>query len=139
MSGYRTTAYLAGPYVKRHTVVSTCYNQPGLLRTMELMLGLPPMNQMDAAAQPMRECFTDTPDFSPFQSVTNNIPLDQMNPGLASIHDLRQLRDTQISIRLPLKKPDQCPETVLNKIIWHAQKGFDEPYPAWAITEDADD
>ena len=139
VSGYRTTAYLAGPYVKRQTVVSTCYNQPGLLRTMELMLGLPPMNQMDAAARPMRECFTDTPDFSPFQSVPNNIPLDQMNPGIASIHDLRQLRDTQISMRLPLKQPDQCPETVLNKIIWHAQKGFDEPYPAWAITEDADD
>ena len=80
VSGYRTTAYVVSAYTRRGAVVSTQYNQTSLLRTMELMLGLPPMNQMDATATPMFDCFTDTPDFTPFDAVTNNVPLDQMNP-----------------------------------------------------------
>jgi hypothetical protein len=139
VSGYRTTAYVVSAYTKRHTVVSTYYNQPSLLRTMELMLGLPPMNQMDAAAQPMRECFTDQPDFTPFQCETNLVPLDAMNPSLSEIHDRHQRSDALASSRLPLEKPDQCPEDLLNRIIWHAQMGFNNRYPTWAITETDDD
>jgi YVTN family beta-propeller protein len=138
VSGYRTTAYVVSPYTRRHAVVSTCYNQPSLLRTMELMLGLPPMNQMDASAQPMRECFTTKANFTPFECLTNVIPLDAMNPPVSAIHDKHQRTDAVVSRRLPLSKPDQCREDVLNKIIWHAQKGFNEPYPAWAITETGD-
>ncbi len=81
VSGYRTTAYVASAYTKRNAVVSTQYNQTSLLRTMELMLGLPPMNQMDATATPMFDCFTSTPDFAAFNAVTNNVPLDEMNPA----------------------------------------------------------
>ena len=81
VSGYRTTAYVASAYTKRGAVVSTQYNQTSLLRTMELMLGLPPMNQMDATATPMFDCFTNTPDFTAFDAVTNNVPLDEMNPA----------------------------------------------------------
>ena len=80
VSGYRTTAYVASPYTKRGVTISTQYNQTSLLRTMELMLGLPPMNQMDATATPMFDCFTNTPDFTAFDAVTNNVPLDEMNP-----------------------------------------------------------
>jgi hypothetical protein len=134
VSGYRTTAYVASAYTKRHAVVSVNYNQTSMVRTIELILGLPPMNQMDATATPMTECFNRAPDFTPYDCLTNNVPLDKMNPGLQSIIDRRQLRDAQVSSRLPLKKPDQCPEDVLNKILWHAQMGFDEPYPQWAIT-----
>jgi YVTN family beta-propeller protein len=139
VSGYRTTAYIASPYAKRHAVVSVNYNQASLVRTMELMLGLPPMNLIDATTTPMRECFTSVPDFTPFNCVTNNVPLNQMNPGLHAINDRRQIRDAIASSRLNLGKPDQCPEDVLNKIIWHAQKGFEEPYPQWAITVGAKD
>ena len=57
VSGYRTTAYVVSAYTKRGAVVNTQYNQTSLLRTMELMLGLPPMNQMDATATPMFDCF----------------------------------------------------------------------------------
>ena len=139
VSGYRTTAYVASPYTKRHAVVSTSYNQPGLLRTMELMLGLPPMNQMDASATPMFDCFTNEPDFTPFDSVTNNIPLDKMNPSPAAIKDAAQRRYAKASARLPLEKPDECPEGLLNRILWNAQKGSKVPYPAWAVTEQDDD
>ena len=87
VSGYRTTAYVVSAYTKRGAVVNTQYNQTSLLRTMELMLGLPPMNQMDATATPMFDCFTNTPDFTPFAAVTNNVPLDQMNPEPKKISD----------------------------------------------------
>lgn len=138
VSGYRTTAYVASPYTKRHAVVSDNYNNPGMMRTMELILGIPPMNQMDAAASPMVGCFVDQPDLTPFDSVTNNVPLDQMNPERHAIQDSRQRAYAVASANLPLEKPDQCPEDLLNHIIWYAQKG-NAPYPAWAITKVDDD
>ncbi|HTI98354.1 MAG TPA: hypothetical protein VL527_05575, partial [Dongiaceae bacterium] len=139
VSGYRTTAYVISAYTKRHAVVSVNYNQTSILRTMELMLGLPPMNQMDATATPMTACFTDQPDFTPYDCVTNNVPLDQMNPQLSDIKNRRQWHDAVVSSKLPLAKPDQCPESVLNQILWRAQMGFARPYPAWAVTESDDD
>jgi YVTN family beta-propeller protein len=139
VSGYRTTAYVASPYTKRGAVVSTQYNQTSLLRTMELILGLPPMNQMDATATPMTDCFTEQPDFTPFDSVTNNVPLNQMNPPPAKISDRVLRQDAYVSSRLPLEKADQCPEDTLNRILWHAMKGANEPYPEWAVPTHGDD
>jgi YVTN family beta-propeller protein len=138
LSGYRTTAYVLSAYTRRHAVISVNYNQTSILRTIELMLGLPPMNQMDATATPMTACFTDQPDFTPFDCQPNNIPLDQMNPDTSRIKDPRQLHDALVSSHLPLSKPDQCPEDLLNHIIWHATMGFTNPYPQWAITASAD-
>ena len=84
VSGYRTTAYVVSPFAKRASVVHTQYNTTSVLRTIEQILGLPPMNQFDASATPMFDCFTDTADVTPFDSVANNIPLDQMNPDPAA-------------------------------------------------------
>ena len=139
VSGYRTTAYLASPYAKRGRVVSTQYNQTSIVRTIELMLGLPPMNQMDATATPMFDCFTDAPDFAPFDAVPNNVPLDRMNPESKNISDWLLRKDAQVSARLPLDKPDQCPEDVLNHILWRATKGSRTPYPDWAARTEEDD
>jgi hypothetical protein len=135
VSGYRTTCYVASPYTRRAAVVSTQYNQTSLLRTMELMLGLPPMNQMDATATPMTACFTDTPDLTPFTALTNNIPLDQMNPAPKKIADPLLRKQAYASARLPLEEADKCPEDTLNRIIWHALKGSQTPYPTWAVSE----
>ncbi len=138
VSGFRTTAYVASAYTKRGVTVSTQYNQTSLLRTMELMLGLPPMNQMDATATPMFDCFTNTPDFAVFNAVTNNIPLDKMNPAPKKIADALLRRDAYVSARLPLAQPDQCPEDVLNRILWRATMGR-QPYPEWAVKPVDDD
>jgi DNA-binding beta-propeller fold protein YncE len=139
VSGYRTTAYVISAYTRRHAVVHINYNQTSIVRTMELMLGLPPMNQLDATANPMTACFTDQPDFTPYECLINNVPLDQMNPTLTEIRDRRQWRDAIASSKLKLDKPDQCPEDVLNRILWHAQMGFENPYPAWAaVVKDRD-
>jgi len=139
VSGYRTTAYVASPYTKRGAVVHTQYNTTSLLRTIELILGLPPMNQMDATATPMFDCFTSTPDLRPFDSMTNNVPLDQMNPQPKKISDSRLRKDAYISARLPLSKPDQCPDALLNQILWRAMNGPREPYPAWAVSTEKED
>jgi YVTN family beta-propeller protein len=131
VSGYRTTAYVASPYVKHGAVVSTQFNTTSLLRTMELMLGLPPMNQFDATATPMFDCFTNTPDLTAFDSVTNNVPLDEMNkPRKAESAQIQ--KDMVASNKLPLDKPDQCNEDVLNRILWRAAMGS-KPYPEWAV------
>ena len=139
VSGYRTTAYVASAYTRRGVVVNTQYNQTSLLRTMELMLGLPPMNQMDATATPMFDCFTNTPDLTAFMAVTNQVPLDQMNPEPKKISDSRLRKDAYISARLPLKQEDQCPEDVFNRILWDATKGPQTPYPLWAVKATDDD
>jgi YVTN family beta-propeller protein len=139
ISGYRTTAYVAAAYAKRGAVISTQYNQTSLVRTIELMLGLPPMNQLDATATPMLDCFTDAADLSPFDAVPNQVPLDQMNPSPKKILNSRLRKDARISARLPLKKPDQCPDDVLNRILWRATKGPLTPYPQWAVAGDSDD
>lgn len=133
VSGYRTTAYVISPYTKRGQVVGTQYNQTSVIRTMELILGLPPMNQLDATATPMFDCFTEQANFAPFKSVTNNIPLDQMNPEPKKISDALLRKHAYASAKLPLEKPDQCSEDLLNRILWHAMKGADSPYPLWAI------
>jgi len=139
VSGYRTTAYCISPYTKRKTVVSTQYNTTSLLRTIEQILGLPPMNQFDATATPMFDCFTSTPDFTPFEAVPNQIPLDQMNPDPKDIADSLLRRNARISARLNFRRIDACPEDTLNRILWHAVKGSAAPYPSWAVILVPDD
>jgi YVTN family beta-propeller protein len=139
VSGYRTTAYVVSPYTKRGEVISTQYNTTSILRTIELILGLPPMNQIDATATPLFDCFNDTPDLTPFTSVKNNLPLDEMNPEPKKISDALLRRNAILSSRLPLERPDRCPEDQLNRIIWHAMKGSAAPYPAWAVNLVQDD
>ncbi len=129
VSGYRTTAYVVSPYTRRHAVVNTQYNNTSLLRTVELMLGIPPMTQMDATATPMFDCFTDTPDLTPYDFVANNIPLNEMNPHPKEIKDDALRKDALVSAKLPLDKEDQCPEDLFNHILWRAAKGSKVPYP----------
>lgn len=139
VSGYRTTAYCISPYAKRNKTISTQYNTTSMIRTMEQILGLPPMNQFDASATPMFDCFSDTADLKPFDAVPNLVPLDQMNPDpKAILNDL--LRANAItSSQLNFQEVDKAPEDVLNRILWHAMKGPDAEYPEWAVGLDDDE
>jgi hypothetical protein len=138
VSGYRTTCYIASPFAKRGVTVSTQYNTTSVLRTMEQILGLRPMNVFDASAEPMFDCFTETPDLTPFTALPATVPLDQMNPAPVSIADPQQRADAEVSATLNFAEIDRAPEDVLNRILWRAMRG-DEPYPEWAITPGADD
>ncbi|ETZ22043.1 bifunctional YncE family protein/alkaline phosphatase family protein [Pedobacter sp. V48] len=79
VDAHRSPAFLIGPYVKRNAVIHTMYSTSGFLRTMELILGLPPMSQYDAAAAPLFECFTNKPDFTPYVLKHPLIDLDTRN------------------------------------------------------------
>lgn len=129
VDGHRTVAFCISPYTKRRHVDSTNYNQTGMVRTIELMLGLPPMNQFDLSATPMAGCFTAKPDFTPYKAVPNRIPLDEMNPPLSAISNPAQRRFAEQSLELPLDDIDEADEGTFNRILWAAAKGWDTPYP----------
>ncbi|MBE7559946.1 bifunctional YncE family protein/alkaline phosphatase family protein [bacterium] len=132
VDGHRTVAFVISPYTKRKFVDSTHYTQTGMVKTIELILGLPPMNQFDLSATAMRNCFTDQADYTPYTALPNNIPLDQMNPGLSQL-DGPQRYWAEKSLELPLDDVDLADEDTLNRILWHSVKGYDVPYPrlAW--------
>lgn len=139
IDGHRTVAMVISPYTRRNAVDSTNYNQTSMIRSMELILGLPPMNQFDASATAMASCFTDKPDYTPYLAVPNIIPLDQINPDVESIEDPRQRHWALASLELPLDDVDEADEDTLNRILWHAVRGHDDTYPAWAVLGEASD
>jgi YVTN family beta-propeller protein len=139
VSGYRTTAYCISPYTKRGAVVSTQYNTTSMIRTIEQILGLPPMNQFDASATPLFDCFTEKPDFTPFKAVATNIPLDQMNGDPKAMLDSALQKDALVSATLNFREVDKAPEDVLNRILWRAMKGSQQPYPEWAVTSEEEE
>lgn len=132
VDSHRTVALVVSPYTKRKHVDSSCYNQTGMVKTMELILGLPPMNQLDLNATPMVNCFQATPDLTPYTCVPNRIPLDQMNPPLKDLKG-KALEMAQRSMKLDLSEADLEEEDNFNRILWHAVHG-DKPYPEWFVS-----
>ena len=122
VSAYRTVGTIISPFTKTSAVVHTNYNQVSMVRTIEQILGLPPMNVMDATAMPMFDCFSPKGDFTPYQPLKNEIPLDEMNP------DLRSLKGTALHYAKKSMEPqfdgiDGGDEDLFNKILWFAAKG----------------
>lgn len=128
VDGHRTVGLVISPYTKRGEVVSSYYSQINMVRTIEDILGLPPMNQLDLYAEAMVDCFTDKPDFTPYRAVPNNIPLEDINPPLLSISGA-QLYWAKKSMEQDLNDVDRIDEDTFNRIIWHSVKGYDRPYP----------
>jgi YVTN family beta-propeller protein len=122
VDSHRTAGLVISPYVKRGTVDSTMYSTVSMLRTVELLLGLPPMTQHDAAASPMVNSFMATPDLSGFTAVPARIDLLAKNPphGYGATE----------SARMDFREYDRVDEDLLNRILWHSIKGPDAAYPA---------
>jgi len=131
LDGHRTVSFVISPYTKRGKVLSTYYSQINMVRTIENILGLPPMNQLDLTADPMLDCFINKPDFTPFTSVKNNIPLNQLNLALNKIKG-DELYWAKKSLEQDLDGEDRIDEDVFNRIIWHSVKGYNTPYPVLA-------
>ncbi len=128
VDGHRSICLVASPYTKRGETVSSFYNQTSVLHTIARILGVPPLNQMDALMPVMADCFTDMPDFTPYAALENRIPLDELNPALAELEgDAR--RWAEISMGMNFAQVDACDEDTLNRVIWHSVKGVDAPYP----------
>ncbi|MFI5162991.1 MAG: bifunctional YncE family protein/alkaline phosphatase family protein [Sphingobacteriales bacterium] len=122
IDAHRSPVYVAGPYVKRGAVVHGMYSTSGVLRTIELILGLPPMSQYDAAAMPMYDCFNNTPDLTPYNAKPAQVDLDQRN-----VADNESSRKSQF---FDLAKEDKVPDLELNEVIWKYVKGENAQMPA---------
>jgi YVTN family beta-propeller protein len=128
VDGHRSVGLVISPYTKRGVVDSNFYTIINMVRTMEQIIGLPPMNQFDQAADPMFSVFTAHPDLTPYTALPNKIPLNEMNPPIAALHGLR--RELAIaSTKMNFSEPDAAPEDLLNRVIWHSVKGYNTPYP----------
>lgn len=122
VDAHRSTAYIASPYTKRNTLVSTLYSTASMLRTIELILGLPPMSQYDAAATPMWECFTPTRDLTPFVTLNASYDLDEMN--------VEQNILAKLSDSFNLEVMDAAPDHLFSQVIWKTVKGLESEMPA---------
>ena len=127
VDGTRTLAYVISPYARRALVDPTYWTQLSLIRTIEQILGLPPMNQMDLAAMPMTTAFTTTADLTPYTAAPRLVP-EETNPPLAALSGA-ELAWAKASMAMDFSIPDAADEDLLNRAIWHSVRGFDVPYP----------
>ena len=129
VSAYRTTGFVVSAYSGLQKTVHTNYNQTCMVRTIEQILGLPPMNVIDATALPMFDCFNATADTARtrYTLSPNIIPLDEMNKDEAYLHG-RQLNYAHQSAGHQYDKVDGGDDDLLNHILWFSAKG-NKPYP----------
>ena len=122
VDAHRSVLLVASPWAKRGSVDSTLYSTSSVLRTIELVLGLPPMSQYDAAATPAFAAFATKPDPAPYTARPARVPLDEKNrpdaPG------------AQASLEMNLIEADLAPERALNEIVWKSVRGKDSVMPA---------
>jgi YVTN family beta-propeller protein len=129
VDGHRTVAFAISPYTKRKFVDHTAYNHTGMVKSIELILGLPPMNQLDLSATPMKNCFTAEPDLTPYECAPNRIKLDEMNLSLDKLKGAA-LRWAEKSAELDFDEGDAADDDALNRILWYSARGGNIPYPA---------
>ena len=132
VDGHRGPLYIASPYAKNGYVDHTYYTQVDVLRTVEQILGLPPMNQMDLAANPMREAFTNTPDLSPYSAIPASAVSPSLTDSLAHLTGTAALLESkweQAAKHFDLSAPDAVDANVHNHVDWYAAHGFAKPYP----------
>jgi YVTN family beta-propeller protein len=122
VDAHRSTILVVSPYTKRNQVISTMYSTSGALRTMELVLGLPPMSQYDEVALPFYDCFTSQINLKPFDHLEANIDLNQKNVAVNN--------SSKKSASFNLKKEDAVPDLELNDVIWKSVKGENSVMPA---------
>ena len=122
VDAHRSVALVISPYTKRGFVDSTPYSTSSMLRTMELILGLRPMSQFDAAARPMFASFQAKADLSGYSHVVPEVDLNDKNKEDAW--------GARISGSFDFAKEDRVDDRLFNEVIWHAVKGADSPMPA---------
>jgi len=121
VDAHRTVALVISPYTKRHFVDSELYSTTSMLRTMELILGLPPLSQFDATATPMHTAFTSTPDTTGYRCRPAKINIEERNPA-GSFGQGR-------SGEMDFTREDAAPERELNQIVWKSIRGIHSEMP----------
>jgi hypothetical protein len=136
VDAHRSTGYVAGGLVKTDFVDHTPYSTSSFLRTIELILGLPPMSQYDAAAEPLWRCFDTSAGHPAFHARPAQTDLFQKNTAFNEWQ--------KKSEEFNFGREDQAPEQDLNEVIWFACRGLLKPCPppvhsAFVKINDADD
>lgn len=122
VDSHRTFGVVISPYVKRGSIDSTLYTTTSMIRTMELILGLPPMTQYDAGATPMFATFGKKATVTAYEPKTPKVDVNARNP--------RNAPGAAQSAKMDWSEYDRIPDDVLNRILWRAAKGPNVSYPA---------
>ena len=122
VDAHRSIALVISPYTKHGHVDSTMYSTSSMLRTMELILGLKPMSQFDAAARPMYHSFQAKADLTAYEHLVPDVDLQEKNKAAAW--------GSKISEKFNLAKEDAADDLLLNEVIWRSVKGANSPMPA---------
>jgi YVTN family beta-propeller protein len=122
VDAHRSPAYVFSPYIRRRSVNHTMYSTSSILRTMELILGMPPMSQYDAAAVPLWSCFGSVPDTSGFVARPAGVNIDARNTAWTP--------SAVMSSRFDLSKADAVPDALLNEVLWKSIRGESSSVPA---------
>jgi YVTN family beta-propeller protein len=136
IDGHRTVALVASPYARRGVVDSVFYNQPSMVKTIELILGLPALSMFDLVATDMRASFIapdERPDMTPFRATEPRQSIYETNQRVGAIrgvHAAERRNATLASMRMRFDEPDAAPSDQLNRILWHDARGWTTRYPA---------
>jgi YVTN family beta-propeller protein len=128
VDGHRNVALAVSPYTKRGTTDSTFYSQVSMVKTIEMIFGVPPMNLFDLIANDMRQSFQQSPDLTPYEAVEPKQSIYEQNPALDSLAGQKKL-DAVASSKMDWHEPDDVPTAQLNAILWRDSNGTE--YPIW--------
>ena len=128
VDGHRTVALAISPYTKRGATDSTFYSQVSMVKTIEMIFGVPPMNLFDFIANDMRQSFQQTPDLTPYEAVEPKQSIYERNPPLDSLTGQKK-QDAIASSKMDWQEPDDVPTAQLNAILWRDSNGTE--YPIW--------
>ena len=129
VDGHRTVALAISPYVRRGAVDSTFYSHQSMVKTIELILGLPTLSIFDLIAYEMRASFHDAPDFTGYDAVMPEQSLWETNPPLKALRGTAR-KAAVASAGMRWDVPDAAPVEKLNRIVWGLVRGWKTPYPA---------
>ena len=127
VSSYRTTGLVISAYSNLNKTIRTNYNQTSMVRTIEQILGIPPMNIIDATALPMFDCFTNTISKFTYKAIPNKIALDEMNKPLSSLKG-KALYYAKLSANEVYNEVDGGEDDTMNRILWFNARGVTK-YP----------
>lgn len=129
VDGHRSPALVISPYARRGGAVdSGFFTQVSIIRTIEQILGLPPMNHLDAATPPMRTPFTSRPDFRPFVARAPEVGTNVPNPPLSQLHGLPREWALAISHQ-DFRRIDGADPELLRRDLWYNARGWNNPFP----------
>lgn len=128
VDGHRTVALAISPYTRRNHVDSTMYSHQSMLKSIELILGLPSLSLFNLIANDMSASFTNNADLRPHTALVPKQDLLELNPPVSALTGARRA-GALASARMNFSVPDAVPTAELNRIVWHEVKGWSTPYP----------